>query len=374
MSEQYLHDGDYVNRAREVSIHVGLLILLVVACFLILRPFLPMMLWGMIIAIAAYPGYLRVQNSLGGRSNLAAVVLTGVLLALLIVPIVLLTGSLVEGVQSLAGRLREGTPLIPPPPPHIEDWFLVGLPLKNAWSLASNNLSAAVRTFAPQVRAFVPELLSISAGIGLTALQWIVSIIVAGVLLANATEGAKTAHALANRCFGERGPEFAQLAGSTIRSVTTGIVGVAIIQSACAGLGFLVARLPGAGLWAMIFLVAAVFQLGGLVLIPAVIYMFAIATTTKAVIFLIWCAVVAVMDNVLKPLLLGRGVAVPMAVVFLGALGGFVAMGSIGLFIGATVLSVGYSLFLAWLEGDAEMEARAWDRSKPALAPVQLVK
>jgi predicted PurR-regulated permease PerM len=131
--------------------------------------------------------------------------------------------------------------------------------------------------------------------------------------------------------------------------VTFGILGVALIQSACAALGFVVVGLPGASLWSVIFLFAAVLQAGGLVLIPAVVYEFAVASTTKAVIFLVFCIIVGAMDNVLKPLLLGRGVAVPIAVVFLGAIGGFMAMGIIGLFVGAIVLSVGYKLFLAWL-------------------------
>ena len=126
-----------------------------------------------------------------------------------------------------------------------------------------------------------------------------------------------------------------------------------------AALGFFVAGLPGAGLWSVVFLFAAVLQVGGLLLIPAVIYVFATASTTKAVIFLIWCILVGLLDNILKPVLLGRGVAVPMAVIFLGAFGGFFAMGIIGLFIGAVVLSVGYKLFLAWLEGDGADQASA---------------
>ena len=144
---------------------------------------------------------------------------------------------------------------------------------------------------------------------------------------------------------------FRSLGESTIRSVTNGILGVAVIQSVLAGLGFVVGALPGAGLWTLIFLFAAVLQAGALVLVPAVIYMFAIAGTTKAVLFLLWCIMVGLIDNVLKPLLLGRGVAVPIAVVFLGAIGGFIAIGIIGLFVGAIVLSVGYKLLLAWLEG-----------------------
>jgi predicted PurR-regulated permease PerM len=193
-------------------------------------------------------------------------------------------------------------------------------------------------------------MLSVSSGFGLTVLQFALSIIVAGVLLANAQSAYRLTCSLCNRLFGAAGPDFQQLIGATTRSVTSGIVGVALIQSILAGLGFLVAGLPGAGLWAVAFLIAAVLQAGVLILIPAVIYVFTIASVTKAVIFLVWCVFVALVDNFLKPLLLGRGVAVPAAVVFLGAIGGFVALGLIGLFVGAIVLSVGYKLFLAWLD------------------------
>ena len=355
MAEPDMQHDNYISRALEVSFHVGLLILLAGACLFILRPFLPMIAWGIIIAIAVYPGYRRLQNLLGGRRGLAAVLCTVFLFAILIVPVVLLTGSLVEGVQSLAARVREGTPLIPPPPPRIAAWPIIGSSLNSAWEQASKNLSAALQTFTPQIKSAISGLLLASAGIGLTILQWILSIIVAGVLLANAATGAKVARSLAIRLFGDKGVEFEELAGATIRSVTTGIIGVALIQSFFAVLGFVVGRLPGAGLWSVIFVFAAVLQLGGLVLIPAAIYMFAIASTTKAVVFLIWCVIVGSMDNVLKPLLLGRGVAVPMAVVFLGAIGGFIAMGTIGLFVGAIVLSVGYKLLQAWMEGNARI-------------------
>jgi predicted PurR-regulated permease PerM len=354
---QDTRNNDDVRRALEVSIHIGLLILLAIACLLILRPFLPLIAWGVVIAIAVYPSYLRLQTLMGAHSTLAAVLCTALLLAILIIPFVVLTGTLVDGVQTLVARLKEGTYVIPPLPPRIEILPLIGVPLKSAWNLASTNLSSALRTFAPQIRAVIPGLLSASADIGLAVLQWILSILIAGVLLANAMAGAKIARLLSNRLFGDRGPEFERLAGATIRSVTTGIIGVALIQSVFAAVGFLVFGMPGAGLWALIFLFAALLQVGSLVLIPPVVYMFLIASTTKAVIFLVWCVIVGLMDNVLKPLLLGRGVTVPIAVVFLGAIGGFVTMGIIGLFVGAIVLSIGYKLFLAWLQGTAEITA-----------------
>ena len=264
--------------------------------------------------------------------------------------------------------MKGETTLIPPLPAGIESWPIIGAPLKNAWDLASRDLSEVVRSFTPQIKAGLPILLSASAAIGFTLLQLLLSILVAGVLLWNADAAYKLTCSLANRLFGDRGPEFQQLVGATIRSVTLGIIGVAVIQTAFATLGFLVVGLPG-GPWAVIFLFAAILQVGIFVIILAVIYVFVTASTTKAVIFMIWCIIVGLMDNVLKPLLLGRGVAVPIAVVFLGAIGGFVAMNIIGLFVGAIVMSVGYKLFLAWIEAGDEAHPTALEaggKARPA--------
>ena len=351
MATEYLVDNrGYLNRAVEVSTRIGLVILLAAACFLILRPFLPLITWGIIIAISVYPGYRRLQLGLRGRRVLSSVLITLLLLAFLVCPLILLAGTLVGGIQTFTAHLKNGTPVIPPPPASIETWPVIGVPLKSAWSLASTNITAALRNFAPQIKSAVSELLSASAAIGFTVLQFALSIVVAGVLLANVVSASRAAHSFANRIFGDRGPEFERLVSSTIRSVTTGILGVALLQSLLAALGFLVAGLPGAGMWAIMFLIAAVLQVGALILIPSVIYMFAISSVTKAVLFTVWCLFVALVDNVLKPVLLGRGAPVPIVVVFLGAIGGFVAMGLIGLFVGAIILSVGYKLFIAWLD------------------------
>jgi predicted PurR-regulated permease PerM len=344
------YDRTKLKFALEVSIHIGLAILLSTACLLILLPFIPLITWGVIIAVAAYPGFQKVQRALGGREVTAAVLFAVLFLALLIVPVVLLADTLVEGVQTLASHLKEGTVIIPPPPAGVENWPIIGTRLNSLWSQASRDISEVVKNLAPHIKAAVPGMLSVSSGLGLTVVEFALSIILAGVLLANAQSAYRVTCSLSNRVLGDEGPEFQKLIGATIRSVTSGILGVALIQSVLAGLGFLVAGLPGAGLWAVAFLIAAVLQAGVLILIPAVIYMFTISSVTKAVIFLVWCVFVALVDNFLKPLLLGRGVAVPTAVVFLGAIGGFVALGLIGLFVGAIVLSVGYKLFLAWLD------------------------
>jgi predicted PurR-regulated permease PerM len=343
-------DKAHINRAMEASIRVGLAALLAIACLVILKPFLPLIAWGIIIGVASYPVFLKMQSALGGRGGLAAVLYTLILLAILIIPVVLLAQSMVEGVQTLTAHMKDGTLALPAPPEGVAGWPIIGARLYNLWKDASDNLADVLLRFAPQIKLALPQVLSATAGLGLTVLQFLIAIVVAGVLLANAPAASKAARSLFVRIFEEKGPEYHQLVSSTIRSVTNGILGVAVIQTICAGLGFLVAGLPAAGLWAVIFLISAVLQVGMLVLIPAIIYMFAIASTTKAVIFLIWCIIVGTMDSVLKPLLLGRGVAVPIAVVFLGAIGGFVAMGIIGLFLGAIILSVGYKLSVAWIE------------------------
>jgi predicted PurR-regulated permease PerM len=348
--KQSASNEEYVSQALEASINIGLAALLAASCLLILKPFVPLIAWGIIIAVASYPVFLKLQRVLGGRGGWAAALYTLILLAILIIPVVLLAQSLVEGVQTLTAHLKDGTLGVPAPPDSVAGWPIIGARLYNLWKAASDNLSDVVLRFAPQIKSALPQLLSAAAGLGLTVLEFLLAILVGGALLANAPAATKAARSMFVRIFGEKGPEYHQLVSSTIHSVTNGILGVAVIQTVCAGLGFLVAGLPAAGLWAVIFLIAAVLQVGPLVLIPAVIYMFAIASTTKAIVFLVWCIIVGLMDNVLKPLLLGRGVAVPIAVVFLGAIGGFMAMGIIGLFVGAVVLSVGYKLFLVWVE------------------------
>jgi predicted PurR-regulated permease PerM len=347
-ASEIIHDKAHLDSAVDVSINVGLTALLAICCLLILKPFIPLLVWGMIIAVASHPQFEKLKNSLGGRGGLAAVLWTLLLLLTLILPIYLFARGAVESGEILVGRIHDGTLSVPPPPAGIETWPLVGPPLSRLWSSTS------------EIKAVIPEILSASARVGITVLQFFLAILVSGAMLANAPAVVKLTSALCVRIFGEKGPEYQQLVGSTIRSVTFGILGVAVIQSAFAAVGFLVAGIPGAGAWSVIFLIAALLQVGVIVLIPAVVYVFATASSTKAVIFLVWCLFVAVMDNVLKPILLGRGAVVPILVVFLGAVGGFVALGIIGLFVGAIVLSVGYKLFIAWIgdRSEARLEAQ----------------
>jgi predicted PurR-regulated permease PerM len=344
----------FVNRAVEAAIRISAIAALIVWCFIIARPFLVPIVWGAIIAVATYRAYEKLRAGLGGQRITAAVLITLLMLVLLVVPSVLLGNSLVGGARTVVNSFQSGELYIPAPPDVVAEWPLIGEPVAEAWTLASQNLEEALLQASPFLKGLGAWLLSAAAGAGLALLQFVLAILIAGAFLANSAAAERATRAIAKRLAGERGVEFVGVAEHTVRSVASGILGVALIQALLAGLGFLVAGVPAAGLLTLICLVFGVIQLGVvIVLIPVVIYLFSTADTVTAVGFLIWAVLVAPVDNVLKPLLLGRGVDVPMLVIFVGAIGGFINAGIIGLFIGAVVLALGYKLFLAWLDQDS---------------------
>ena len=237
-SEAAANEKIQVNQPLESSIQIGLAALLVIGCLLILKPFVPLLLWAIIITIASYPTFLKLERALKGKRGLAATVWTLLLLAVLILPLVLLGQSLAQGIQPIVAGMRDGTLVLPPPPESVAGWPLVGAPLFKAWSAASANLSATLMKFAPQIKSAVPGLLAASASFVGTLVQLLISIVLSGVLLANAQAAYEVTRSLANRLFGEEGPEFHRLVGSTVRSVTNGVLGVALIQTVFAALGF----------------------------------------------------------------------------------------------------------------------------------------
>ncbi|MFZ0255519.1 MAG: AI-2E family transporter [Gammaproteobacteria bacterium] len=346
-------DQGFLERAVEAAIRIGLVAVLAAWCFSIFRPFLNPVLWGIIIAVAIHPLFRRLLGLFGGRRGRAAIVLTLLVLALLIVPTIMLGVSLIDTAQRLADGIGAGTVKVPPPPDAVAGWPLVGERLHAFWRLASENLVAAIEQTAPQLKALGGWLLSALGGLGVGVLQFIVAIIIAGILLANDEGGKATVRRIATRLAGEQGAEFADIAGATVRSVAQGVLGVALIQAMLAGIGMLVVDVPGAGLWALLVLLLAIVQLPPiLVLGPVIVYVFSVESTLPAVVFTIWSLIVGASDSFLKPLLLGRGVNIPMLVILIGAIGGMILSGVIGLFVGAVVLAVGYKLFIAWLYRD----------------------
>jgi len=343
-------NATFVSNALEATVRVGGLVILAAWCFEIIRPFIAVAIWGIIIAVALYPFHLRIERMLKGRRRSAATLVTLIAMMVLIVPVLLLAETSADGAQIVSDTLRSDTLRIPPPPESVSRWPIIGEPVFEFWLSASKNIGSALRQIEPQLKAFGRWVLGAAGQVGLGILQFFVAVIIAGVLLAHAQGGHRAAEAVFVRLAGERGKPFLDLSEATVRSVARGILGVAFIQALLAGLGMLVAGVPGAGIWALVALLLCVVQLGpGLVLIPAVIYVFWTGETVTAVLFLVWSIFVMVLDNVLKPLLLGRGLETPMPVIFVGAIGGFLSMGIVGLFVGAIVLVLSYELFRAWL-------------------------
>ena len=341
-----------LRAAVEIVVRMGVLLVLIAWCFWITRPFIVAVLWGVILAVAVHPGYARLRARLGGREGLAATLLTVLALLLLIGPLTLLTAALVGNIAELASRLTEGRIIIPPPPATIAAWPVIGERLAQFWALASVNLLDALADIQPQLQALAGWLLSLVAGAGLGSLNFLAAVVIAGILLAHSRKGGELANTVASRLVGERGPGLATLAEHTIRNVTRGVLGTAVIQSTMAGVGFVIFGVPWAALLTLACFLLCVAQIGpALVLLGAVIYMFSTAGTLTAVVFLVWCVFVSLIDNVLKPFLMSRGSDVPLAVILAGVLGGLLAHGLIGLFVGPIVLALGYELFKAWLAG-----------------------
>lgn len=336
----------------EAVVRVGLVLVLVAWCFWLARPFLVVVLWGVILAITVHPTYHRLGQALGGRGGLAATLLTLAALLLLIGPLSALTVALIENIGELATRFTTGSIVVPPPPPRLAQLPLIGGTAERIWQLASVNLLAALEEIRPQLAAVGRWLVAFAAGASLGALQFLVAIVIAGVLLAHAEAGGRFAAALTTRLAGARGPALATLAEHTVRNVARGVLGTALIQSVLAGIGFVVAGVPAAALLTLVCFVLAVIQIGPAILLLGVAaYLFATADTLTAVLFTAWSVPVALVDNVLRPLLLSRGRGVPLLVVLIGVLGGLIAHGLIGLFVGPIVLALGYELFRAWLAG-----------------------
>ena len=351
--EPSISDRAFLNRTVEAVIRIGIIAGLVAWCFMIARPFLVPIIWGAIIAVTVFRGYEMLKIALGGRRTLAAVLVTFFMLVMLVVPSVLLGDSLVSGASKLLKSFQSGDLSIPPPPDSVARWPFIGEPIARAWTLASQDVGEALRQASPLLKRVGTWLLDAAEGAGIALLQFVLAIFISGAFLASSEAAGRMTRAIARRLAGERGLILAGVAEHTICSVASGILGVALIQALLAGLGFLVAGVPGAGLLTLICLVFGVIQLGVvIVLIPVVVYLFSTAETATAVGFLIWAILIAPLDNILKPILLGRGVDVPMLVIFVGAIGGFLSSGIIGLFLGAVVLALGYKLFLTWLRQD----------------------
>jgi predicted PurR-regulated permease PerM len=345
----------FIKNSLAAAIQIGLLFLMAAWCLKIITPFIGVVAWAAIIAIAIYPLHTKLARSLGGKDKISSVLIVLIGLSILLVPTWSLTGSSINTAQRLATSLEDGTLKIPPPADQVAEWPLIGKKVHTTWGEAATNLEATLTKYHDQLKAFSSWLLKTIAGTAMGVLGFAFSIIIAGVFLLAADSSYQALRRVGHRLGGARGADFTDLSVATIRSVAKGVLGVAFIQTFLAAIGLLIMDVPGAGIWASIILLLAIMQLPPLLVLgPIAIWVFSTAEPVPATIFMVYALFVSFSDALLKPLLLGRGVDVPMLVILLGAIGGMISSGIIGLFIGAVVLALGYQLFQFWLNEDEE--------------------
>ena len=350
----------------DLFIRIGLISFLVVYCYEIFKPFIALMLWSIILAVALYPLHALMARKMGGRQGRAATVLVLAILLGVLVPTTLLAISFADSTLDFVKQVQNGTLQVPAPSDAVATWPLVGGKLHALWSAAHADIGSVVAKFEPKIGIVTKQILGYAASAGTAVLKFMVSLVVAGIWMAYAASGHAAARAIAKRMAGPgKGDDLVKLSTATIRAVAQGVIGIACIQALLLGAGFILVGIPAAGVLALLVLLLGIVQIPAmLITLPAIIYVFSTNdSTTVAVMFAVYSVVAGSIDNVLKPLMLGRGVDAPMPVVLLGALGGMATVGIIGLFLGSVMLALGYQLFMAWVYSDGGPE------EAPGVAP-----
>ncbi len=345
----------------EVAIRIGLIAILIVVCVRIFAPFATLMLWGLILAVSLYPLSRRIARRLGNRATPAAAIVVLISLLVLGVPTAVL-GSLFAGhIHAGYEAVTGGAVTIPTPAPSVADWPIVGEKLHSAWTRAATDLPAFIESLQPQIGNIARTVLGIAAATMGEIILLIAAIFVAGAMMAYGEPGSAAVLRMVNRVVGPgRGARVYRLITSTIRSVAIGVVGVAFIQSLLLGVGFVFAGVPAPGVFAVIVLILCIVQLPALLIsLPVIGYIWWAGDlpTVASVFWTVYLVLAGLIDNVLKPVLLARGVDAPMPVILIGALSGMAAAGLVGLFLGAVLLTLGYVLIMDWVAvGEAPAE------------------
>jgi predicted PurR-regulated permease PerM len=340
----------------DVLIRAGLVFALAMLCYQIFSPFLTLMVWAVILAVAMYPLHQWLAYRLGDKQGLAATLMALVGAVVIVAPTGLLAGSLGDWVQEFVRGVQTNTLQIPAPRQSVEGWPIVGKKIYAFWSTAHSDLPELVRSMQPKIGDLARWALGFVAGVGAGILQFLASFLIAGVIMAFGEAGARSSQAIFARIISpERAPGFVQLSTATIRAVAQGVIGVAMIQAIAVGVTLLVAGVPLAGLLAVIVLVLGIAQIpAALVTLPAIVYIWTSGGYghASALVYSVVLFAAGIVDSVLKPLMLGRGVDAPMPVILLGALGGMATAGILGLFVGAVLLALGYQIFMSWVHHD----------------------
>jgi predicted PurR-regulated permease PerM len=330
---------------------VLLIAVLILASFWILRPFLLSTIWAMMIVIATWPMMLRLQLWVRRRA-LAVTIMSLAMLVVFIAPVVLMIQTLADHSDTIAGWVKVlATSPIPPPPAWVHDIPLVGDEIASAWSTVADagkgELASRVVPYADDAAKWLARA---AGSVGLLVVQLLLTLVISVILYSNGEAARSVLIGFGRRLAGDNGERVVVLAGAAIRAVAFGVVGTALAQTLLAGIGLAVASVPFAGLLTAVILLFCIAQVGPMVvLIPAVIWVFWSGHSGWGVALLVWSIIVGTMDNVLRPFLIRKGADLPLLLIFAGVLGGLIAFGIIGLFVGPVVLAIAYTLLTQWL-------------------------
>ena len=343
----------FASSLLEVLIRAGLLLVLALLCWQVFSPFVALMVWAVILAISLYPLHQALARKMGGRQGWAATVIALLGIALIVAPAALLLGSLGDSVHGLVDGVQQNTLQVPPPRQSVAEWPVIGKRVYAFWDRAHTDLPGLIKSMQPKIGELATVAVAMVASIGGGILKFVAAFIVAAIVMAFGESGARASTAIFVRLFGtDRGEKFTALSVATIRAVAQGVIGIAFIQALAVGLCLLAAGVPLAGLLAGVVLMLGIAQVPALIVtLPAIAYLWMSGGygTGEAALYSVLLFVAGMADNVLKPLMLGRGVDAPMPVILLGALGGMATAGILGLFVGATLLALGYQLFAEWV-------------------------
>jgi len=325
---------------------------LMVASFAVVRPFLPALVWATTLVIATWPLMLRVQAALGGRRGLAVTAMTLVVSLVVLVPLSFAIGAVVAHSDQIVAFVTAAPSFrLPAPPDWVANIPLIGQPLAKRWlALAEAGIADIVQLVRPYLGTATQWFVGLAGGVGGTLVHLVLTIIFAAVLYAHGEKAGAWLVRFGKRLAGERGAEAVLLAGHATRSVALGVVVTAIAQTAVVGIGLALTGVPQAALLSAIVLLLCVAQLGPVVVVvPAIIWLFWSDSTVSAIVLTVFTVIALTLDNFLRPILIKRGADLPLLLILAGVIGGLLAFGLLGLFLGPVILAVSYTLLQRWV-------------------------
>lgn len=343
------------RKLMDLLVRVACLALLAYWTVALIEPFLTIVIWSIILTVVLYPFFIWMVKTLHLPRAVAALLLTAFCLAVLLGPAAVLGVSLVGTIKTAAVAVSDGTVTVPAPPDAVKDWPLVGDTIYESWSLASTNLKAAVTQIAPALKPYGSTLLEFAGNAGISMIKFIIAIVISGFLFIPAPTLVGSARSIFQRIAAVRGSQFVDLIGATIRNLARGLIGVSLLQALLAGVGFMIAGVPAAGLFSFAILVLGIIQLdAAIVTIPLMAWAWIKLSTAAALIFTVYMIPVSLLNNFLRPFVMAHGLKTPMIVIFAGVLGGILVHGVIGLFIGPVVLAIAWEAIKAWTQPEPQ--------------------